>query len=978
MNKVSTKDDRQRSERNNARINMKNLVDIFCLPIYYNNVRGVTSKYNMCMKIDLSMYKVLVLTETWLSKREFSSVYFPAKFKVYRYDRIVPNSLRRYGGVAILVHQELHHVRLKLKENDKVEFVAVEIRLNPISLVIYAVYMRIFDPEVAQRHIENIKELSKRFSQHRIMVVGDFNMNSIRWQYDENGKYFQPTDVDTSKENFLKEMHDLSFFQLSNFRNKSENVLDLVFVNELGDVEMAIDQSRIISTIQQDVAHVPYEISFEYHKPGTSLNVIEKEVICYKIGNYERIMGELDQIKFADEFNSRDVESSFDFFYSTINRLVASNIPKKRITVNLNKPAWWTRKLQSLKNRRDKLFKRDRRGPEYAAVLKEFDDMTSKLFEQYIDDVQDEIKNDPAEFWKFAKLNNKASTYPSTMYFKDNIGQTTEEIVGLFADFFEENYVVDEQQWTFEDVYKEPENPKEVDISCEDIELAIHSLKWKGGVGADQVSPFFIKKCIGAMSSPLWLLWQKTVEMKQIPKKTKLSRVVPVFKKGKKKNIENYRVVVIISSILKIFQRAIKLQLTIIMEPYVHNSQHGFRPKRSVTTNLLSQSVVVYEAFERGLQLDTFLGDFEKAFERVCHRLFIGKLHKFSIGPKTARWLFENIRQFRYYVQIGEIKSREYESTSGIVPGSILGPQMFTMFINDVAEVVMHAFVLLFADDIKASMRIQYVTDSLKLQSDINRIYEWSIANRLFFNADKCAIFTACRASTSVETSYKLGDEVIKRKDEVWDLGLLVDRKYTLAHHREQMTISARQMVGYIKRKSNGKFKTETLKLLYSAYVRSRLEFASVIWNPHQEVYIDDIESVQKQFLIDLLDSRSNASSYRLAPYEKRCKTVNLQPLLVRRKVTDALCAYDIYHKKVNDVFLNSKFLKSRSVRQLRFNRLLEERFFNVDYLIYQPLSRLTMLINEFSELVVNSRSRVEFKSRITVMLSRIPDDVNV
>lgn len=321
------------------------------------------------------------------------------------------------------------------------------------------------------------------------------------------------------------------------------------------------------------------------------------------------------------------------------------------------------------------------------------------------------------------------------------------------------------------------------------------------------------KKCVEVVSFPLWLLWQKTVEEGKVPLKVKSARVVPVHKKGKKTNIENYRVV----AILKIFQRAIKLQLTMIMEPRVSNSQHGFRPKRSVTTNLLSQSIVAHEAFERGLQLDTFLGDFEKAFDRVIHRLLVGKMHKFSIGPKTARWLYENISRVKYYVQIGEAKSRDYESTSGIVPGSILGPALFTMFIDDVVEVVIYSFVLLFADDIKASMRINDMTDSLKFQSDINRIYEWSVANRLFFNVKKCVMFTACRASTYVETSYKLGDHVMETKDEVSDLGLLVDKKYYLIHHMEQTTGKARQMIGCIKRKSNGKFTVKTLRLLYLA-----------------------------------------------------------------------------------------------------------------------------------------------------------------
>ena len=467
----------------------------------------------------------------------------------------------------------------------------------------------------------------------------------------------------------------------------------------------------------------------------------------------------------------------------------------------------------------------------------------------------------------------------------------------------------------------------------------------------------------------------KTFETGKIPPKVKLSRVVPVYKKGKKTNIENYRVVAISSAILKIFQRASKLQLTMIVEPYVSESQHGFRPKRSVTTNLLCQSIATYDAFEQGIQLDTFIGDFEKAFERVIHRLLVGKMSKFLIGPKTARWLYENIRQIMYYVQIGETKSREFEATSGIVPGSIFGPILFTIFINDVVDVVMHALVLLFADDMKASMKIYDESDVLKLQSDIDRIHQWTVENRLLFNSEKCASFTACRASTRVETTYRLGNHELQRKDEVCDLGLLADKRYNLIHHMEQTTAKARQMVGYIKKKSNGKFKVKTLKILYCAYVRSRLEFASVIWSPYQEVYKDDIESVQKQFMIDLLDDRRSATSYRLAPYVERCKTLKLQPLCIRRQIADAVCAYDIFSGQTNVEFLNSKFVRSRSVRQLRHNRLLEERVFSVDYLMNQPIARLISLVNHNAEMIVNSRSRSDFKFKIGNVLLNLDID---
>ena len=199
-----------------------------------------------------------------------------------------------------------------------------------------------------------------------------------------------------------------------------------------------------------------------------------------------------------------------------------------------------------------------------------------------------------------------------------------------------------------------------------------------------------------------------------------------------------------------------KTQMMSIIEPRLSNAQHGFRRKRSVTTNLLSLSILTNESFEKQCQLDTFYGDYKSAFDSVCHRLLIEKLSKYSVGPKTAKCIYEFVIQMKYYVQIGQNKSRIYTSTSGIIPGSVLGPILFLIFIDDVVEVVESAFVLLFADDIKMSKIIYDWVDVRKLQVDINNVNEWCVRNRLFFNKKKCAIFTAYRTTSFIEATYVL------------------------------------------------------------------------------------------------------------------------------------------------------------------------------------------------------------------------------
>lgn len=966
--------------------NPKEFTDMTLLPIYYNNVRCITNKRNISMKIDLSVYKILCFTETWLTSKIDSSAYFPLSFNVYRYDRVNPaNSVtgtRRSGGVAVIIHSDLSSRQVQLNQDAECECLAIEVKLKPIPLLLYVMYMREFDGNIASKHFKLINEMTTKFQQHRIMVLGDFNLHSIKWKADETNSHFLPTGLATHESryfrdaaDFLNSMLNLSLYQLSNIENAASNVLDLLFVDDYNAVKVSEDRSKIIEQSQQDVFHRPYEIFVEYSASSNTPRHEKISVFCYKRGNYQRMCRQLDNINFAHEFNTLDVESAFDYFYDVMKRVISNNIPKIHLTKNTNKPKWWTRELQRKKNRRDKLYKRKLKGAddtEYVAALNEFNDLNEKLHKEYVDEVQQNIASNPSAFWSYAKLKNKSCKYPNEMHLNESVASTPQNIVNFFADHFESSYTADEQHWSFDDIYHSLPSSSDINVTLFDIESAVNSLKWRAGVGPDEISPFVIKMCVESIVWPIWLLFQKTFEMGIIPERLKMSRVVPVFKKGDKNDVSNYRIVAISSTILKIFERAIRNKLTSIIEPKLSNAQHGFRSKRSITTNLMNLSIAVHESFSNGHQTDVFYGDFKNAFDKVWHRRLIEKLSTFNIGERTAKWLCEFVVGRRNYVKIGEFMSRTYNSPSGVPAGSTLGPILFSIYINDLVDAVKFALVLLFADDVKILKEITDANDTRMLQEDINNILVWCERNRLYFNNKKCAIFTASRSTSFIASHYVVGDYVIERKNDIRDLGVMLDRKFTFGLHIETITASARQMIGYIKRVSNGEFTMNTQKILYLAYVRPKLEFGSVIWNPRQGIYKDDIESIQKQFVIYLLENRRRATSFRLEPYCDRCKTLGFQNLEMRRDFFDCLFAYDVYVRDINDLFINSKIVLSNSVRVLRHVSLVHEPYYRNDYLRFQPIARIRSILNKYSDIVGQCNSRTSFKSKIASKLSNV------
>jgi len=963
-----------------------NFVNLSTLPMYYNNMRSIVNKRNICMKIELSFFKVICFTETWLTSEQSSSVYFPKNFDVYRCDRATEAELnsrsRRSGGVAVLVHTSLPNQQVTLNDDPDCECLAIEIRLKPTPILLYVCYMKIFDISVANKHYVNIKSLMIRYTCHQVIILGDFNMKNLQWVPDETETCFVPIILRDSQSSylqnalaFLNDMFALPLYQLSNIQNSASNVLDLLFVNNSNDINLCVDQFTLVDKNQQDEYHVPYEITFEYCKTETNLRAESKRVYKFQRGNYERLCQQIEAINFQHEFNCRDVHSAFEFFHRTMTTLTENNVPKVSVTSYPNKPKWWTRQLQQKKNRRDKLYKRKPKGiltVEYIEACDEFNELNDTLHKQYIDRIQSNIKLDPAEFWKFAKIGSKQSSYPNRMFHENNTAHSPEEIVQLFANYFESIYEADDQPFDFNDIFHEVADSNEIDVSLINVELAITSLKWHSGAGPDEISPFVVKKCIDAITWPIWLLYQKTFDTGTIPHLLKLSRVVPVFKKGKKDDVTNYRVIAISSVILKIFELAMKYRLSEIVDPQLSNTQHGFRARRSVTTNLLNLSIFAHNAFKERTQLDVFYGDFKNAFDRVWHRKLIEKLAQFKIGRKSAKWLCEFVVNRFNYVKIDQYKSRSYPSPSGVPAGSVLGPILFTMFINDITRVVDSSKILLLADDIKVAIEIRGTAtsnNSRRLQSDIDSIIDWCNDNKLFFNNQKCAIVTISRKNSPIIVNYTMGNHIIERKDEIRDLGVQIDRKLHFGHHIELKTIQARRMIGCIKHFSNGNFTKETQKILYLAHVRPILEFASVIWSPYQEIYINDIESIQKQFIIYLLESRRNATSYRLAPYIDRCKLLKIQPLVLRREVADAVFAYDVFKYNINDQFIISKFVRNEYFRENVNNQLLDVPFYSTDYSREQPIARLIRSINNFRIYVNINETKESFRSNVVKIL---------
>ena len=317
-------------------------------------------------------------------------------------------------------------------------------------------------------------------------------------------------------------------------------------------------------------------------------------------------------------------------------------------------------------------------------------------------------------------------------------------------------------------------------------------------------------------------------------------------------------------------------------------AQHGFVPSRNCMTNLLLSMEDWAAALEYGYSIDIIYTAFAKAFDSVPHKRLFAKLQSIGVQGQLLRWIEAFLTGRRHRVSLSGELSDWTDVTSGIPQGSVLGPILFVIFINDMSNVVKNCCKL-FADDATLYRPVLSEADTQSLQSDIDNLMEWSSTWQLPFNEMKCKRMHLGRGNNS--RPYHMNDHILENVIEEKDLGVTVDHQLKFRTHTSAATKKANLILGLIKRSFSVKDKS-TLSSLYLSMVRPRLEYGNIIWGPHFKQDMKAIERVQKRatrMILTLKDRR----------YIERLTALDLPSLGYRRKRGELIMYYKIMTGKV-------------------------------------------------------------------------------
>jgi hypothetical protein len=511
----------------------------------------------------------------------------------------------------------------------------------------------------------------------------------------------------------------------------------------------------------------------------------------------------------------------------------------------------------------------------------------------------------------------------------------------------------------------------ECSFDFNDVYSKILKLDCNKSPGPDEIPPIFLSGCVNALLVPITFIFNKSLSLGVFPKSWKSGYVTPIFKKGDKHDVSNYRPICLQSTLAKIFESLFLDSVMPTIANIIIPNQHGFMPKRSTLTNLAIYESYIADGLSDGYQIDSIYTDFSKAFDKVCHSLLIEKLADLGVSGPVLNWLDSYLGDRKLCVKIDDHKSQYISATSGLPQGSHLGPVLFLVFINDIANIFRGVEFLLFADDLKIYKRVKSVDDCSIIQNNLSNLYNWCSTNRLFLNVDKCKAVQFSRSKSKIGFEYDLNGDKLELLHSIRDLGVIFDDRLSFVPHISEITSRAMRSLGFILRTVGCFNNLGTIKLLYYTLVRSILEYASPIWTPHFQVHVNNIERVQRKFLrfinYKLGIPRSNLD------YRFLLETMNMEELAKRRITSDLIFLYKIVNSHLDSPALLNKIslrIPARSTRNTD-TFYCDNNHYNTLYVRNTIIPRLHRLGNDIlsdANIDIFNLSLPQFKSRLRVL----------
>ena len=472
-----------------------------------------------------------------------------------------------------------------------------------------------------------------------------------------------------------------------------------------------------------------------------------------------------------------------------------------------------------------------------------------KQHDLYVNNLVGDVKANPRDFYRYINSQKKDTRGIPPLKRKNGKGvaqsdlEKAEEFNGQFTDVFSKN---EHTQVPLLD--RSAPFMNDIAVSKDGVIKLLKGLNPSKALGPDELHPRVLKELATELGPVFAHLFQQSIDTGEIPKEWSLANVCPLFKKSDRSLACNYRPVSLTCVPCKLLEHIVCSNIMAHLDEYklLSDRQHAFRKGHSCETQLTTVINDWAKILDNRGQVDTFILDFEKAFDTPPHELLKSKLFSYGIGGKTLKWIdsFLCFRQQR--VVVNGVKSDWAPVLSGVPQGTVLGPLLFSLYINDISSDI-ESEIRLFADDCVCYREIMDEKDTMKLQRDIDRLGSWARKWGMRLQPVKCNMMQLTRKRIKkIHASYTLEGTNLENVESIKYLKVTITSDLRWNTHVSNVCTKANRTLGFLRRNLYS-CPQEVKEAAYKGLVRPVLDYGSSIWDPPGVVLQEELESVQKR-----------------------------------------------------------------------------------------------------------------------------------
>ena len=889
---------------------------------------------------------IIGITETWIQEKtkDFIGEYEIPGYKLFKKDRLN----KKGGGVMLYVRNHLNPTECKIESN--YEVIGANINSLGKNLSILVIYR---PPHQTQEHDEEFyRQLGKEVNNKLSVLMGDFNA-SVNWDTMNSTSY-------TEGNRLLEFVHNEFLHQWVDKPTRGDNILDIVLTTE-DDLISNITVGENIG--KSDHKIVRFQINVPQHRDK---KIVKK--LDYRQSNWTQLKEYIKNLEY-NETGSIDIH--WDSFAEKYKEKRSRCIPFRKVLPNgTPQPKWFNRTIANTIKKRDRKHKSMGLHPsrceinEHIKLCRKVDKLVrnAKISEEKR--VASVSKENPKEF--FGYVNSRKPIKNNISPLRDSEGNLVTSDLGkaeLMNKYFTSVFTTENLSTIPEPgvKYEGPQPLDRISFTLDDVKKKIKKLNKFKAPGPDDIHPREIKELEEEIAPHLYKIFRKSADERKAPQGWKLGNVPPIYKKGTKEEPGNYRPVCLTSVPCKIFESIIVDSIVEHIEKnkLLIDSQHGFRHNRSCLSNLLEFFHKMFSIYDNSRGIDIIYLDFQKAFDKVPHKKLMVKTRALGIIGEMSDWIEDWLTNRKQRVVINGEASEWADVTSGVPQGSVLGPLLFLIYINDI-DIGLTSKIAKFADDTKLGTNALNPADVDALRIDLIKLGEWSERWQMPFNCGKCKVMHI--GDRNPQANYSLQGSEIQSVDQEEDLGIIISKDLKFTKQSIKVEKKAQKLIGYIKRQFKYRNKEIVLQL-YTALVRPHLEYAVQFWAPSLQKDINRLEAVQAR-------ATKLVPTLRHFGYQRRMDRLNLFDLQTRRLRGQLIETFKILKGITNVDYSNLFTLSANQTRSNGFKLELKR------YKTTQCGNFLTYKIaNTWNRLpadIVNSNTVDEFKKKLDKIIKTL------